>query len=183
MCECSLIIKYLKLSSLKKVKKITLLIAFISVTFFVSAQNNLQVNYNIKIETIPAFNIHTIPDSSNYSNNNIKKNKPFIIMFFSPDCEHCQKELKELSKNKNKFKNIPILMISPANYAEIKQFYKDYAVAKMPNITVAHDDNSTMSRLFQLRTFPTMFVYNRTGKMVKTFVSNVSIPDILQAVK
>ena len=104
-------------------------------------------------------------------------------MFFSPDCEHCQKELKELSKNKNKFKNIPILMLSPANYTEIKKFYKDYAVSKMPNITVAHDDNYTMSRLYQLKTFPTMFVYNRTGKLAKTFVSNVSIPDILKAVK
>ena len=164
-------------------KKITLLIAFISVTIFVCAQNNLQVSNNIKIETIPAFNIHTIPDSSSYTNNNIKKNKPFIIMFFSPDCEHCQKELKELSANKNKFKNIPILMLSPANYAEIKKFYKDYAVSKMPNITVAHDDNYTMSRLYQLKTFPTMFVYNHAGKLVKTFVSNVSIPDILKAVK
>ena len=164
-------------------RKTSLLIAFISLTIFVCAQNNLQVNYNVKIETIPAFNIHTVPDSVNYSNNNLKKNKPFVIMFFSPECEHCQKEVKELSKYKNKFKNIPILMLSPANYAEIKQFYKDYAVSKMPNITVAHDDNSTMSRLFQLRTFPTMFVYNRTGKLAKTFVSNVSIPDLLKAVK
>ena len=164
-------------------KKITLLIAFISVTIFVCAQNNLQVNNNIKIENIPAFNIHTIPDSSNYSNNNVKKNKPFIIMFFSPDCEHCQNELKELSKNKSKFKNIPILMLSPANYAEIKKFYKDYAVSKMPNIIVAHDDNYAMSKLYQLKTFPTMFVYNRTGKLAKIFVSNVSIPDILKAVK
>ena len=104
-------------------------------------------------------------------------------MFFSPECEHCQKELKELMVNKRQFKNIPILMLSPANYGEIKKFYKDFSVYKMPNITVAHDDNLTLSKLFQLRTFPTMFVYNRMGKLVKTFVSNVSIPEVLQAVK
>lgn len=147
------------------------------------AQNNLQVSNTAKFETIPSFNIHTIPDSSNYSNKNIKRNKPFILMFFSPDCEHCQHEVKELIANKSKFKNIPILLLSPANYAEIKTFYKEFGVAKMPNITVAHDDNYTMSRLYQLKTFPTMFIYDRAGKLTKTFVSNVAIPDILKAVK
>ncbi len=85
--------------------------------------------------------------------------------------------------NKNKFKNIPILLLSPANFGEIKKFYKDYSINKMPNITVAHDDNYMMSKLYQLKTFPTMFVYNRMGKLIKTFVSNVSIPDILKAIK
>ena len=164
-------------------KKIYILVAFISLAMFASAQNNLQISNTAKIETIPPFSFHTIPDSSNYLNKNLKKNKPFILMFFSPDCEHCQHELKELIANKTKFKNIPILMLSPANYAEIKKFYKEFGVAKMSNITVAHDDNYTMSRLYQLKTFPTMFIYNRAGKLTKTFVSNASIPAILQAVK
>ena len=162
-------------------KRISLLLAFISITIITTAQS--QTDFDIKYQTIPSFNIHKIPDSSSYSNKNIQKNKPFIVMFFSPDCDHCQKELKELMVNKKQFKNIPILMLSPANYGEIKKFYKDFSVSKMPNITVAHDDNMTLSKLYQLRTFPTMFVYNRMGRLVKTFISNVSIPDILQAVK
>ena len=162
-------------------KRISLLLAFTSIIIIAGAQS--RADNDSKFQTIPSFNIHRIPDSSNYSNKNIQKNKPFIVMFFSPECEHCQKELKELMVNKRQFKNIPILMLSPANYGEIKKFYKDFSVSKMPNITIAHDDNMTLSKLYQLRTFPTMFVYNRMGRLVKTFISNVSIPDILQAVK
>jgi thiol-disulfide isomerase/thioredoxin len=165
------------------VKKISLLLAFIGTVIMVQAQKDSSGNNLSKFETIPSFNIYTVPDSIGFSNKNLLKNKPFVLMFFSPDCEHCQKETKELMAYKEELKNIQILMVSPSSYAAVKEFYQEYTLSDMPNIKLGQDVNYALGSIFQLRTFPSMFVYDHTGKLAKAFVGNIGVPSILDAVK
>ena len=53
----------------------------------------------------------------------------------------------------------------------------------MPNIIMAQDLNYTLGSRFQLRTYPSLFVYDASGKLAKAFVGNVGVPAILDAVK
>ena len=91
------------------------------------------------IQHLPTFTIYTVPDSTAFSNEQLKKNKPVVLMFFSPDCDHCQKETKELLAYKEKLKGLQIIMASAAAFAEIKTFYKEYNIASMPNIIMGKD--------------------------------------------
>jgi thioredoxin-related protein len=43
-----------------------------------------------------------------------------MIMFFSPDCDHCQKQTKELLAYKKELKDIQILMVSVLSYKDSK---------------------------------------------------------------
>ncbi len=164
-------------------KKILFLIPFIAGTIVTTAQKDSSAFGLSKFETIPSFNIYTLPDSTSFSNKNLKKDKPFIIIFFNPDCEHCQKETKELLAYKNELKNIQILMVSPSSYALIKQFYQEYSLSTMPNIKMGQDANYVLGRLFNLRTFPSIFIYDNKGKLAKAFIGNAGVPAILNATK
>ena len=104
-------------------------------------------------------------------------------MFFNPDCDNCQRETKELLAYKEELKGLQIVMASPAGFAETKNFYQDYNIASMPNIIMAQDLNYTLGSRFQLRTYPSLFVYDTSGKLAKAFVGNVGVPAILDAVK
>ena len=104
-------------------------------------------------------------------------------MFFSPDCDHCQKETKELSAYKEELKGLQIIMASAAAFAEIKTFYKEYNIASMPNIIMGKDPNYALGMKYQLRTYPSVFVYDATGTLAKAFIGNVSIATILDAIK
>jgi hypothetical protein len=75
------------------------------------------------------------------------------------------------------------LMASPGSYPMIKQFYQDYNLASMTNIKMGHDDNFTLGSIFQLRTFPSIFVYDQQGKLAKAFVGNIGVTAILAAAK
>lgn len=165
------------------VKKISLLTAFICVLITANAQIDSSAKNFAKYATVPTFNVYTVPDSSGFSNKKLDKSKSLVIMFFSPDCEHCQKETKELMAYKNELKNIQILMVSPSSYPAIKQFYEDYGMAAMPNIKLGQDVNYTLGSIYQIRTFPSMYVYDHNGKLVKAFVGNVDAPAIINAVK
>jgi len=135
------------------------------------------------IQQIPSFKIFTAPDSTVFTSEELKKSKPLVLMFFSPDCDHCQKETKEILAYKEELKSLQILMVSPVALSLIKSFYEDYNIASMPNIHMGQDLNYAIGVKYQIRTFPSIYVYDATGKLAKAFVGNVGVPAILDAVK
>ncbi|MEJ7589234.1 MAG: hypothetical protein WKI04_16890, partial [Ferruginibacter sp.] len=94
-----------------------------------------------------------------------------------------QKETKELLAYKNEMKHIQILMVSLAPYQEIKNFFDTYALSSMPNLTIGQDINFKLSGIYQVKTYPSVFVYDRSGTLAKAFVGNIAVPAILDAVK
>jgi thiol-disulfide isomerase/thioredoxin len=147
------------------------------------SQQDATANTLNNIQHIPSFNIFTAPDSTAFSSEQLKKNKPFVLIFFSPDCDHCQKETKELLAYKEELKGLQILMVSPSSLTLIKNFYEDYNIASMPNIVMGQDLNYAIGVKYQIRTFPSIYVYDGTGTLAKAFVGNVGVPAILDAVK
>ena len=147
------------------------------------AQKDTSDNYVNNFLAIPAIKINIVPDSTIFTNENLKKNTPFILMFFNPDCEHCQKETKELLAYKEELKGIQILMVSTASYPGIKDFYETYGLSSMPNIGLGQDINAKLGSIYKLKTFPSTYVYDNRGILAKAFVGNIGIPAILDAVK
>ena len=164
-------------------KKFFVLIAFIGFGLLSYAQPDSLVNKLAIFYTLPAFKIYTAPDSVAFSNKNLHQHKPLVLVFFSPDCDHCQKETMELLAYKNELKSVQILMASPASYGEVKRFYEEYHLASMPNVKMGQDVNFVLGSKFKLTTFPSIFIYDANGKLTKKFVGNIGVPDILAALK
>lgn len=152
-------------------------------TISVFAQKDTSNNYVNRFINIPAFKINIVPDSTLFTSENLKKNIPFIVMFFNPDCDHCQKETKELLAYKEELKGIQILMVSTATYRQIKDFYEAYELSSMPNIKLGQDVNSRLGSIYKLSTFPSIFVYDNKGILAKAYVGKIGIPAIIDAVK
>jgi thiol-disulfide isomerase/thioredoxin len=165
------------------VKKFLLLVVFFVNALMVAAQIDSSAIGLSKFETIPTFNVYAVPDSTSFSNKNLRRNQPFIIMFFNPDCDHCINETKELMAYKNELKDVQILMVSISSYEALKRFYDEFDFASLPKIKIGQDVNYALGSLFQLSTFPSIFVYDYRGKLAKAFIGNIGIPAILAAIK
>lgn len=160
-----------------------LIVLTIFVTAPAFAQKDTADNYVNRFMSIPSIKVHIVPDSTVFTNENIQKQRPFVIMFFSPDCDHCQQETKELLAYKEELKGIQILMVSIASYADIKEFYNSYNLASMRNVTVGQDAGLKLGSIYRVRSYPSLFVYDQKGTLAKAFVGNIGIPAILDAVK
>ncbi len=166
-----------------QLKKILFLILLLCTSIILFAQKDTSDNYVNSFITIPAIRLNQVPDSSLYTNENIKKNLPFVLMFFSPDCDHCQTETKELLTYKQELKGIQILMVSVAPYNEIKNFFETFQLSSMPNVKLGQDVNFRLGSIYKIRTYPSIFVYDKNGTLAKAFVGNIGVPSILDAVK
>jgi thiol-disulfide isomerase/thioredoxin len=169
------------LSKIFKLKNYTFLLVLSLFTTGLFAQN--QNDYVNKFVSLPNISVHTLPDSAIFSSKNLPKNTPFLLMFFSPDCDHCHQQTNELLAYKKELKGVKILLLSVAPYEEIKKFYKDFGLASMPNVKVGQDKNFKLGLTYKVTTYPSIFLYDRRAILAKAFVGNIGVPAILDALK
>lgn len=137
-------------------------------------------------ENIPPYRILKT-DSTFATPADLKKNRPVMLIYFSPDCPHCQRLMYEIRPKIKSFGDMQIVMITWSNNFDIraiKTFYHDFDLKKYPNIIVGTEGYTyTVQKYFQIETTPYIAVYNRSGKMVKGFAKAPTIEDLLAAVK
>lgn len=163
-----------------------ILIALLLLTGFqiADAQTDTQVDtipaYK-KNPTIPAFTIMTSPDSLKFTKDEIQKKKPTVIMLFSPDCSHCRVATEDLLKHIDLFKDAQIIMVSSLDFSNIQKFYKEFDMSSHSNITVGRDGSYTLGTFYKLKTYPTIFVYDKKGEFVKTFSGDIKMQEIAES--
>src|SRR4051794_9684974 len=70
----------------------------------------------LKNPAIPSFSIQQ-PDSSWFRKANLQSKKPTLILYFSPDCGHCQLETEEVLSKMKELNNLQIVMITSRSFA------------------------------------------------------------------
>ena len=161
-------------------KKVVLYFLLLVSTNIVIGQSGSSLLYP-RSSTLPPFTITKVPDSSRFEKANLQKNKAVMIVVFSPDCEHCQHEIKEIKANIKLFKNVQIVMISNLGYQYIKVFYKEFEIAKYPSITMGMDYGYLLGSFFNMEGLPSVFLYDKNGKFVKAFDRKSSVKTIAAA--
>ncbi|MBL0359427.1 MAG: TlpA family protein disulfide reductase [Chitinophagaceae bacterium] len=163
-------------------KKILLLSLLVSCSATSGAQPDAASTVK-NIQTLLPFRLTLLPDSTEFSSEQLQKNKPVVLMFFNPDCEHCQRQTKELLAYKRELKDIQIVMASSLPFQLIKEFYDDYKIASMPNVIMGLDENYILRVKYRPTNFPSLFIYDSNHQLAKVFAGNIGVPTIIDALK
>lgn len=135
------------------------------------------------IEHLPVYHILTT-DSVKSTSADLKKNRPVMIIYFSPDCSHCQHLMYELKPKLKEIANVQIVMITFTQYELIKEFYKNFGLSAYPNITVGTEGYTyEMQRYFDVKTTPYIAIYDKHGKLVKAYEKAPSVKELIKTAK
>ena len=151
---------------------------FIAASGFCQSDSTEQAPY-LKYPTIPYFTLYKAPDSTAFTRNDLKEKKNTIFIVFSPECSHCQHETEMLTQNINKFRNTQIVMLTYLPYDEMMDFYRHYRINNYPQITMARDTKFFFPIYFRVRNLPSIYVYDKKGKFVKSFEGDIKPETIL----
>lgn len=146
------------------------------------AQTDTSLLY-LRFPIVPSFKLINVADSSIFTKQNLKKNKATVIIIFSPTCENCVEETKELKEKIGLFKKAQILMVSPLDFNYLKDFYNQNSINQYPAITMGRDPSYFLGTFFKVRSLPSIFVYNKKGDFVKAFIGSTPIEEIAGALK
>jgi thioredoxin-related protein len=137
----------------------------------------------LQFPDIPPFTLTKVPDSSSFGKAALVKKKPVLIIYFSPDCDHCQQTTRQLIAQIDAFKDIQVIMASPLSYALIADFYTKYAIASYPNIVMGHDEKFFLGSFYRISEYPTMFLYNKKGRFIKKLEGSIELQQVADAFK
>jgi thioredoxin-related protein len=149
-------------------KKIFLAFIFLFTIHGIShAQADSSAPYR-KDPNLPYFKILQ-GDSTWFSKYDIPKNKYVVMIYFSPDCSHCQHTAEAFADSMNLFKNTFFVWVSFHTPPQIKTFAHQYKLDQFDNVRLGRDTSYYIPSFFQVRFTPFMAVYNPQGKLVQAF--------------
>lgn len=134
-----------------------------------------------RIPTIPPYKLISVVDSVSFTKEDLKKKMAVIIMVFSPDCDHCIHATEDLITNIKLFKKAQIVLASSLSYKSVKQFYTDLKLYKYPNIKVGYDDTRFLSSFYEVRNFPSIYLYDKKGNFKDVFIDHPSFVNIAKS--
>jgi thioredoxin-related protein len=161
-------------------RKIIFILLFVFFGKAVNAQADTSFLY-LRFPAVPPFTITKVSDSTKFAKADLEKKTATIIFIFSPDCEHCQHETKELIAHIDLFKKAQIIMASPLEHAYLKRFYEEYKIADYSNIIMGRDPTYFLGTFYHVRSFPAIFVYDKKGNFVKAFDGSVPVEKIAES--
>ena len=129
---------------------------------------------------IPDFTVRNVIDSSVFTNKDFKKGMRTIIIYFGPDCGHCTYFTKRMMDSISIFENTQIMMVSSSEFAKVKKFYEDQKLSTVPFITTCYDKDYFFVSNFGVRAFPSAYIYNAKGKMVKFYESEFPVKALME---
>ena len=145
----------------------------------------IKLKFRSKIESkqasIPSFKFRTLTDTTKYfETKDLSKDQPVVVIYFSTLCGSCQYEATMLPQNENSFKNAAIIMVSDQPFSMIEDFYKNYKLDKMKNLVVLKSDDDGFYKAFGTRSTPGIYIYNKNGKTLKSYLGETRISAITQ---
>jgi peroxiredoxin len=134
-----------------------------------------------KIFNLPSFSL-TDTDGELFSSSEIKSG-PLLIVYFHPDCEHCQFEIASLLGANTMIEDMKLLLVSYADREQIKLFLDLIEIRNEARTWILSDTALVFSQLFGSRVIPSNYIYDKDLKLVKSIKGETRTETILKYLK
>lgn len=135
-----------------------------------------------KTPYIPAFKIQ-MPDGSWFNKTDLQPKKPTLILYFSPDCGHCQLETEEILSNIKKFNTLQIVMVTSRPFEDMANFAEHYKLKRFPAIKIGADTSRLVTRFYDVKFTPFSALYDKKGMLVKVYEKGIDMEELVSLVK
>ncbi|MFT3936024.1 MAG: thioredoxin [Chitinophagaceae bacterium] len=162
---------------------LTLLFSCFLLSFSMHAQID-SVDKNapyIKNPGIPEFDLLQVDSSTHITKANITPKHKTIIMFFSPECSHCQHQTEDMIAGMDSLKDVQIVMATYQPFEQMVEFNQKYGIDKFPNIKMGRDTKYFFPPFYRMKSLPHLALYSSKGTYITSFEGNQKIATLLDA--
>lgn len=125
--------------------------------------------------TVPNNKLRRLDSSSVSLSKIVKDSSPLVILFFNPECNHCEDEIKIICERMPSLAHIQFIFVTNRPPFMVKPFVKKLKLANHKNITTLVDMSNSMIRYYGISNFPSMIIYDR-NKRARVKYNSMSVP-------
>ena len=135
----------------------------------------------LRYPTIPPFHLLKLDSATYLTKEDIKKHRRTIVMFFSPDCDHCKHQTESILSDFKEFKDIEIVMATYQPFSEMKDFEAHYHLGEHSNIKIGRDEKFFLAPFYKIKNLPYLALYDKKGNLITTFEGTQKVETIMNA--
>jgi thioredoxin-related protein len=134
-------------------------------------------------QTMPAFKMK-LSNGKVFSSSDISHKKPLILIYFAPDCEHCQVLMKQIFSQINTFKNTQMVLVTFEPLEMLPPFEKQFHTTKYANIKVGSEVQPLfLQKYYQLQHTPFSALFDKHGKPIVSYKDYTPLNDLIKKLK
>ena len=138
----------------------------------------------LKHKELPAFDAEHLNGKDTFNTFNIPTGKPVLIIYFSPDCDHCQKMIDELLPDMDKLKNVNVYFMSFMPLKAMEIFNRMRHMEKYENVKfIGRDFRFFFPTFYGTSSVPNVVLYDKNKKFVKLWPNGANIKEIQAELK
>jgi peroxiredoxin len=103
-----------------------------------------------------------------------------VLIFYFPECDHCQREASQISQNIAAFKNVTLYFITSDTAEKAEGFAKDHFLNGLDNVVFGNTSAESVLKNFGPIATPSIYIYSAEQKLVKAFNGEVLISEVLK---
>ena len=110
-------------------------------------------------------------------------NLPTVILYFHPECEHCQYEANEIGRQPERFAKANMILITPDDSIKrVEAFAGKYKLWQVDNLVILLDLKGQFKKEFGTSVVPSVFIYGANKRLLKQFVGEVKMEAVLKII-
>ncbi len=118
-------------------------------------------------------------DGRTFTKKNLRADVPVVIFYIDINCDDCNKLVKGVIENTDKFKNTHVLFLSPQGKPGLKAFNAKFELGQFNFITLLQDRFMNFDIIVKAKAFPTVLIYNKNHRLLKRYDQPPKIEEII----
>ena len=109
--------------------------------------------------------------------------QPTVIIYFHPECEHCQYEASEIGNSSDQFEKANMILITADDsIARIEDFAMRYHLWEVDNLTILLDRKKIFKNHFGTTIVPSIFIYGPDRKLLKMWKGEIQMKAVISTI-
>ncbi len=155
------------------IKKIVLLFAIFAVGFGLASDG----------QALPAFRLQRTGNRT-FSNSDLPKGRPVILVYFDPECAHCLELTDQLFEKIKSFAGCELLLVTFKPVEDVAAFEVKYGLRDLPGVVVGTEGFSfAMRKYYQVMIMPFTALYDQRHRLVVAYRKGTPVADLVKRVK
>lgn len=130
-------------------------------------------------DQIPPLSLFNVREGKLINTTDIRAGSPFIIVYFDPDCGHCQDITRNYLDSIAYFGKTELYYISDSKMEKLKVFDQYFKFAKYPTVFLFRDVESRMRNFIRPQTTPCLAVFDNSKEMEVIYDGGTEVGNLL----
>lgn len=147
----------------------------------------IQEKISVKQQAVET--LQTLPPLSLYNTDSIRVDlsslgrQPTVIVYYNSECDYCKNEVASFEENIAQLECTNIIFVSMEEIKAIGEFKNEFNFTRYPNVHFLKIDPDDVYKNFGTISVPHLYIYSKSGKLLKEFNGETKIDAIIKYLK